>query len=237
MAALLLELILIAMPPDGAGPLSVSLPVVVAPAVTDVGDTAKALTVQGLTVRLAETPAMEGEMAIVATVEVVTAVVWIVNVAVVAPTGTVTLVGVVALALFVVRSTVKPPVGAGPLMVSVPVVGVPPVTVDGEIDNPDGCGGLTVSVPVTCVEPSVPVIVTAVDFATAEVVIVKLAAVAPAATVTLDGTDPAEVLDARLTTVPPAGAAAPKVTVPVAEVPPVTLPGLTETPAKPWGKS
>ena len=56
----------------------------------------------------------------------------------------------------------------------------------------------------------------------------KLALVAPPGTVTLAGTLAARGrLLARLTATPPAGAAALKVTVPVEEVPPTTLVGLT----------
>jgi len=59
-------------------------------------------------------------------------------------------------------------------------------------------------------------------------VIVNVALVAPAATVTLDGTvaTPGRLLP-RLTAVPPAGAADDSLTVPVADDPPVTLVGLT----------
>jgi hypothetical protein len=53
-----------------------------------------------------------------------------------------------------------------------------------------------------------------------------VAEVAPAATVTLTGTEATEVLPlASVTTAPPAGAAALNVTVPVDPVPPVTLVG------------
>lgn len=62
----------------------------------------------------------------------------------------------------------------------------------------------------------------------ANVVIGNVALVAPAGTVTEGGTDadPGRLLP-RLTTVPPAGAALDSLTVPVADVPPLTLVGLT----------
>src|SRR2546423_4032300 len=71
--------------------------------------------------------------------------------------------------------------------------------------------------------------VTAVDAATALVLIVNVALVAPAATVTLEGTVAAAVLLLESATVaPPAGAAPLNVTVPVEDcVPPITLVGLS----------
>ena len=71
--------------------------------------------------------------------------------------------------------------------------------------------------------------VTAVDTATALVLIVNVALVAPAATVTLEGTVAAAVLLLESATVaPPAGAAPLNVTVPVEDcVPPITLVGLS----------
>jgi len=69
--------------------------------------------------------------------------------------------------------------------------------------------------------------VTVVDKATALVFTVKFALVAPAGTVTLDGTvaTVALLLD-KETSAPPLGAGPLSVTVPVDEVPPVTLVGL-----------
>jgi hypothetical protein len=72
--------------------------------------------------------------------------------------------------------------------------------------------------------------VTAVELATELVVTEKVAVVAPAETVTLEGTCAAAVLLLdRVTVAPPAGAAPLKVTVPVAELPPFTVAGLTAT--------
>jgi hypothetical protein len=72
--------------------------------------------------------------------------------------------------------------------------------------------------------------VTVVFAETGLVVAVKVAVVAFAATVTLDGTCAAEVLLLeRLTTAPLAGAGPFRVTVPVEEVPPITELGLSVT--------
>ena len=72
--------------------------------------------------------------------------------------------------------------------------------------------------------------VTEVEVATAVVVTVKVPEVAPAATVTLAGTVATDVLLLeRVTTAPPVGAGPLRVTVPVEEVPPVTLVGFRVT--------
>ena len=78
--------------------------------------------------------------------------------------------------------------------------------------------------------------VTAVDAVTALVLTVNVALVAPAATVTLEGTVAAAVLLLESATVaPPAGAAPLSVTVPVEEFPPVTLVGFSPSEARVGG--
>ena len=67
--------------------------------------------------------------------------------------------------------------------------------------------------------------IVAVAFAPDTVATVKLALVCPATTVTLAGTVAATLLLDSVTTVPPVGAAAVRVTVPVELVPPVTVLG------------
>jgi len=78
--------------------------------------------------------------------------------------------------------------------------------------------------------------VTVVDAATPLVLTVNVALVAPAATVTLEGTVTAAVLLLESATcAPPAGAAPLNVTVPVEELPPVTLVGFSPSEARVGG--
>jgi hypothetical protein len=67
---------------------------------------------------------------------------------------------------------------------------------------------------------------TPVDAATALVVMLNVALAAPAATVTLAGTDAAALLLESVTCAPPAGAGPFSVALPEAGFPPVTLAGL-----------
>jgi len=122
---------------------------------------------------------------------------------------------------------VAPPVGAAPLSVTVPVELFPPVTLVGlnVTDVSVTVVGFTLRVAVRVV-PSVPEIVTGVEAATALVVTLKVAPVAPAATVTVDPTWADGSLLESATTAPPVGAAPLSVTVPVELFPPVTLVGL-----------
>jgi len=76
---------------------------------------------------------------------------------------------------------------------------------------------------------------TAVDAVTALVLTVNVALVAPATTVTLEGTRAAPLLLESATVAPPAGAAPLSVTVPVEEFPPVTLVGFSPSEARVGG--
>ena len=65
-----------------------------------------------------------------------------VNVVLVVPAATVTLNGTIAAAVLLVESaTVAPPAGAGPLNVTVPVEGVPPMTLVGFSVSDERVGG------------------------------------------------------------------------------------------------
>jgi hypothetical protein len=220
-------------PPLGAGALRVTVPLDEFPPITLVGLTLSALTEGGVTVRDAVrvTPSCEPEM--VTEVEVPTGLVLTVNVAVVAPLATVTLAATVATAVLLLDSDTRaPPLGAGPLRVTVPVDDVPPITLVGLTPSEDSVvgGGVTVSDAVR-VAPLYPAeIVTDVEVDTVLVLTVNVTLVAPLATVTLDGTvATAALLLESETRAPPPGAGALRVTVPVDEFPPVTLVGETLT--------
>jgi hypothetical protein len=121
---------------------------------------------------------------------------------------------------------VTPPLGAGPLRVTVPVAPLPPATVLGDIEtDATESGAVTVSVaePPAPVQPATLAMTVAVTLLEPEeVVTLKVADVCPAGTVTDAGTCTCELLLCRLTVTPPAGAAAVRVTVPVRPAPPVT---------------
>jgi hypothetical protein len=163
----------------------------------------------------------------------VTLTVVIANVADVAPAGTVTETGTFAETLELVSVTTTPPAGAAPLSVTVHVTPAPPTTDAGftvtVLSDTEAAAGFTVSAAVFETAPFVAVIMTAVTAVTVDVVTVNVAVVAPAATVTDAGTDPAALFDASVTTKPPAGAADVRVTVPVLGVPPVTDVGFKAT--------
>jgi hypothetical protein len=165
-----------------------------------------------------------------AVVVTATGIVDIVKLAVVAPAAKVTDRGAVAAGLFEVNVATAPPGPAGAFNVSVPVAGVPPGTEVGEITNvaKDGAG-LIVNMADAEMVPKVPVTVAGVETVTAVVVMVKVADVAPAATVTLAGVTALVLLEASLTTAPPVGAGASRVTVPTEVFPPITESGANVT--------
>jgi hypothetical protein len=168
----------------------------------------------------------------VTAVKAATALVLIVNVALFAPAVTVTLAGTRATVVLLLESTTcAPPVGAGPLRVTVPVEEFPPTKLAGFSVNDVGAGagggtGLTVSVADFLTPLLAAEMVTEVDALTTLVLTVNVALLAPAATVTLAGVRAALVLLLEsVTWTPPAGAGPLSVTMPVEEFPPTTLVG------------
>ena len=137
-------------------------------------------------------------------VEVVTAPVLAVKVALLAPAATLTLAGTLAAALSLESITCAPPVGAGPLSVAVPVEDcAPPVTVVGfsvtEESVGDPWAGKTVSEVILVAPAYEAVIVTGVLAVTGLVFTVKVALLAPPATDTLAGAVAADALLERFT--------------------------------------
>ncbi len=117
-------------PPAGAGPLRVKVPVAVAPPFIVDGEIASEISETGVTVRFADfvTPPKVAE--IVTVRFAAWFVVAMLNVAVVAPAGTVTVAGTVAPAVDA-SVTTTPPVGATLASVTVPVTVFPPAIVVG----------------------------------------------------------------------------------------------------------
>jgi len=218
-------------PPVGAAPVSVTVAVEVAPPKTELGASEIADTFGALTVNVAVedvplTVAVMTEVPCAVCVRLVT-----VKVPVLEPAAIVVVPGTVAtLGVPDCRVTVRPPAGAGSLIMIVPVDVAPPTTVLGLRTRPVAPAGVITSDAV-CVPPfAEAVIVAEVLEVTPVVVTVKVPVVAPAATVVVAGTVAAPALDPRLTVKPPVGAAEPIVTVPAEVAPPTTVVGLSERP-------
>ena len=113
-------------PPGPAGPLIVRVPVAVAPPYTLVGFSVRLFMVGGKIVKFAVLAVAPEPAVIVAEYWALTPVVVTVNVAVVAPAGTETEAGTVALPELDDMGTVAPAGGAGDAKVTVPVDEVPP---------------------------------------------------------------------------------------------------------------
>jgi len=221
-------------PPAGAAADRVTVPVELPPPTTEAGLTETDVSVAGagVTVRVAElvAPPPEAEIWVVpwdATFAAVT-----MKAAVVAPARTVTLAGVVAAEVrLLARLTRNPPTGAMPFSWTVPVDWAPPWTLTGARASAETATRAMERTAVRVAPPRVAERVAEPLLVRGNVVTAKVAVVAPAATVTLAGTAAEALLLASVTTAPPAGAAADKVTVPVEPAPPTTEAGFTDTDA------
>jgi hypothetical protein len=142
-------------PPLGAGALNVTVPEEGDPPVTLLGFSASDVRVGpevgcGVTLREAVcvTPPLEAEIVTRMELGDGTVVTW--NAALVAPAATVTLGGTVAAEVLLVdNETAAPPLGAGPLRVTLPVEEFPPLTLVGFSVSEERVGsadGVTVSV-------------------------------------------------------------------------------------------
>jgi len=160
---------------------------------------------------------------IVAVVLVVTFAVFTEKVVDVFPAGIVAEAGTVAELELLESVTIKPPGGAGPLRVRVPVLDFPPPTLAGTRTRVRRTGGFTVSF----AEAEPPEIVATVWLETAVVFTAKLTFAFPAGTVTLAGTVAELELLESLMAIPPVGAGPVRITPPAEEPPPIRLVGLS----------
>ena len=215
-------------PPAGAFPLSVTVPVVNCPGASVAGLKDSIVTTGGITVSMPDRNVPLGSVAVMLTLAVAAmGSVVTLKVPLVAPPAILKLAGTVAAAaLLLIKVTVKPVGGAGPLKTNVPTEPMPPVTETGLNVSDEMTAGLTVNVPFTLLAPSVAVTVTTVCVATPTVVAVNVCDVLPAGTVTVPGTVTDGLPLFKETVIPPAGATWLIVTVPVELVPPVTAAGV-----------
>ena len=212
-------------PPLGAAPFNVTVPMLVAPPITLLGDRPRVSIAGGFTVSKAffATPSVA---VMVVGVAAETGAVGITNVAVVAPPRTVTGDGGVAAPVLLPSVTEIPPLGAGPVKVIVAETFFPPVTLVAARASVETDGGFTINcadIPALLKEA---VMFTGVELDTGTVVIGKVALDNPAKTVTVPcvaATDGVS-LDREML-MPPMGAGPFNFTVPVEFFPPATLVG------------
>jgi len=151
------------------------------------------------------------------------------------PAGMVTVLGTDAEPVLLVKASVIPPVGATPLIETVPVGDLPPTTEAGLSVKPVIVGGLIVRVAFLDVPFSVAVRAATVTAGTVVVLTVKVAFELPAAILTVAESVAALLLLARLIVNPPVGAGPERLTVPVEEARPATVVGFKVREVRPGG--
>ncbi len=193
---------------ETAGAVRVTVPVLVAPAITEVGENFSELGTFGVAVKVLVTVVPLRAADILTVVETLTAFVTTLNVAVELPAGTVTDAGIDATAeapLTTVRGTAVSEIVGAP-SVSVPVVVSPPTSDVGLNVRVLGISWVSVRTAVILDPPKEAVRFAVVLVDTPLVVTVAGALVPPAGTVTVGGTTAKELLLERLATAPPDGA-------------------------------
>jgi len=162
--------------PRGAGPFSVTVPVVACPEPTLFGLYESCVTTGGTTVNIPLKVFPLGRVAVMlAVIATATEKVVTVKVPLVAPPAMLKDAGTDAAAEeLLISVTVSPAAGACPLSVTVPVLEVPPVTVEGFRVTELITAGSTVKVPIAVVPERLAVTVTGVTAATPVVVAVKI---------------------------------------------------------------
>lgn len=217
-------------PPAGATPLIVTVPEDEVPPITDVGLNVTVVTAGTVIVNVAveDVPLAVAVMSDV--VLTVAPLVVIAKVPVVDPAGIEIEAGTPATELPEVNVTVVAAVVAAD-KVTVPVEPLPVATVDGErLTLATEGRAVIVKVAVWLAPPAVAVITALPAVREPVVATENVAVVAPASTVTDAGIVIAVPVELRATTSPPVGAALPRVTVPVVDVPLVTVLDVSDTP-------
>jgi len=212
-------------PPDGAGALMVTVPTELLPPVTEAGFIERPDIVVERIVSVALT--------LLPWVAVILAVCWVatclvdpVKFAEDEPAGIEREVGTLAFLLLLASVTLNPPVGDGPLRVTVPAKPEPAATFTGFKVIPVRVGALISNDPVTADPVILAVTRTLTSAGTACVLQVKLAEVEPPGIDTEDGPPQAVELAVSVAVLPAAGAGPVSLSAPVVVLAPVTLPGL-----------
>jgi hypothetical protein len=211
-------------PPDGAAAFSVTVPVELATVpITLVGLSVRVETTIGWTVRDAVL-LVPAYVAVTSTVLVVeTSADVMVNVPVVCPAATVTVAGIDAPVPDLERATDRPPVGAAPSSVTVPVaLAAEPMTLVGLIASDAGRGALTVNCADDDVRPKLAVMVTVTSLPTGIVETENAWDEEPAAKFSVAGVEAAPLLLVSVIVAPPVGAPVFRVTVASVPAPPVS---------------
>ena len=224
--------------PEGAAPVSETVPVVTWSKPTVAGLNDNPLTTAAFTVRTAFALLVPNVAVTTTFFDVETLVVAAAKLCDALPAATTMLAGRVTEGSELVSATVTPPEDAAAFRATLPVDPAPPVTDVGLklTDERDGAAsGVTVSVPMAVVVPVVATTMAICELLTEPVATENDCTVDPVGTITLAGTGTAVELLVRATGNPPEGAIAFNVTVQVDIWPALTLAGLNATAATAGG--